>query len=401
MEEALPASTLRRALCTALRDTASSVDWPSFTASDWRALLTLAQVDGVLPLLYRRLDTRGELAQIPPDPRRVLQLGYYAAVAQTGLLYQQLQRLLAALCAVTPVVVLKGAALGPALYPEPALRPLSDIDLLIPEGDLPAATAVLHSLGYAEVPELTPGINRLVEYHTRFDGGPGSNVTVEIHWRLVAGAADWRSPSQAWFWQQREPWQPASITGPTASTGSVPSTLTPTAHLIYLAAHLMLQHGGAGARLIWLYDLHLLIGQHGDRIQWDLAIKQASTFRWTAALHDALVATQAYFDTTLPEGVLNRLQALADTVTSTFIRRKATTAPTPTMSEWFKIMALEPRARVTFVLSLLWPSPAYIRWRYQPRPSRLWPLYYLFHWLRILHAGFHTLRHLRRLRPGQ
>ena len=379
--------SVQQALCATLAG--DRADWSSFTAAEWRVLLTMAQADGVLPLLHSRLEQLGWPASLPPDLKSALQLQYYSAVAQSGLIHAELERVLAALAPVTSVVVLKGAALGPTLYPAAALRPLSDIDLLVPEDDLAAASAALHALGYADMPELTPGINQLVEYHSSFRGGPRGSVTVELHWRLVAGAADWRSPSHDWLWQQIEPWQGASAQPPVWQ-------LTPAAHLLYLAAHLVLQHGSNQARLIWLYDLHLLLTQHGDRISWPETIAQAQQVRWTDALHTALRATQAYFGTPLPSDLLPALQSAIDRPEAAFAQRKAGAAPSPTIGEWLKLQSLEPRARLRFIASLLVPSPQYMRWRYQPRSA--WPLCYPYHWLRIALAALEIAGHWVRQR---
>ncbi|HEY0607711.1 MAG TPA: nucleotidyltransferase family protein [Herpetosiphonaceae bacterium] len=379
--------TARQALCATLGG--DRAEWSSLAAADWRALPAMAQADGVLPLLAWRLEQQGWPETMPADLKSALRLAYYSAVAQSSLIHAELGRVLAALAPITTVVVLKGAALGPTLYPAAALRPLSDIDLLVPEQDLAAATAALQALGYAEMPELTPGINQLVEYHSRLQGGPRGSVTVELHWRLVAGAADWRSPAHDWFWQQIELWQSESDT-PTVWQ------LTPAAHLLYLAAHLVLQHGAGQARLIWLYDLHLLVTRHGEHISWPATIAQAQHFHWTDALHTALRAAHDYFGTPLPKDLLSALEAsTSDPEPAAFARRKAGAAPTATIGEWLKLQSLEPRARLQFIGSLLCPSPEYIRWRYQPRAS-LWPLCYPYHWLRIALAGLEIAGHLIR-----
>ncbi|MFQ5344183.1 MAG: nucleotidyltransferase family protein, partial [Anaerolineae bacterium] len=53
-------------------------------------------------------------------------------------------------------MLLKGAALANTLYPTPALRPLSDIDLLIPRQHLEPAVQAVKSLGYRQpYPEMT------------------------------------------------------------------------------------------------------------------------------------------------------------------------------------------------------------------------------------------------------
>ena len=49
------------------------------------------------------------------------------------------------------------------------------------------------------------------------------------------------------------------------------------------------------------------------------------------------------------------------------------------------------RARLHLVLANVAPSPAYVRWRYKPHPSWLWPLCYPYRWLDTLREGLSTL----------
>lgn len=390
-----------RALCASLTNRSAAIDWAAFTEADWRAMPDIAVAEGLLPLLWRQMHATDVPSHMPEIVRRELQLRAYQATAQSALIYGELARMLAALNPALPVVVLKGAALGPTLYSDPSLRPLSDIDLLVHTDHLEAVTATIRSLGYEAVPELTPGINQRVEYHTRLEGGPRRSVAVELHWRLVAGDADWRSPPSDWFWQHTEVWQPQ----PSAVTNlPAPSAqclqLTPSAELLYLAAHAILQHGAAQARTIWFYDLHLLLTRAGDRLHWPTIIAQAREFRWAAAVHVALEETQARFGKPVPAEALDALREGADAAATQFVRRKAATTPSATGDEWIKLMALEPRARLRFVASLILPSPTYLRWRYQPWSRSIWPAWYGYHWFRIVRAALLLLRFYASRRLG-
>lgn len=356
---------------------------PQLSQHDWQRLIEYAQAEGVIPLVYQALNTRGQRDVMPPEFRTKLQLAYYQSLAQNTLIQQELLRVLDA--APAPVVVLKGLALGSSVYADATLRPVSDIDLFVRETDLPAMIESLHTLGYVETPELTTGLNRIVEYHTRFQGGPRHSVIVELHWRLVAGSADWRSPAVDWFWQQTEAWQPRH-TGSYTVAQSL--QFTPTAHLLYLAAHLILQHGGTQARLIWFYDLHLLLTRAGIHIDWEQVRVRAKQLNWDVAIVAALRGAQQYFGTPVPEQMLNALSADSDPAVQQFVRHKATAAPTPVAQEWIKLHALGWRARLKFIFSLLMPRPNYILWRYRCCPAWLWPLWYIYHWGRLLQAGF-------------
>ncbi|MER3458636.1 MAG: hypothetical protein C4309_08450, partial [Chloroflexota bacterium] len=47
-----------------------------------------------------------------------------------------------------PAIVLKGPALALTIYPDPALRVIGDLDLLVRREQVEQAMAALHSLGY-------------------------------------------------------------------------------------------------------------------------------------------------------------------------------------------------------------------------------------------------------------
>jgi hypothetical protein len=80
-------------------------------------------------------------------------------------------------------LVLKGPAVGVAVYGDPSLRPFADIDLLVKREDLPAARDLLLSLGYrpeyasSHEPSLI-GDQHALEFSD-------SRTKVELHWALL------------------------------------------------------------------------------------------------------------------------------------------------------------------------------------------------------------------------
>ncbi|RME73596.1 MAG: hypothetical protein D6784_11700, partial [Chloroflexi bacterium] len=116
-------------------------------AEAWDPLSTAAIAVGLAPLLHCRLES---LAVTPPPAARArLSLGYQAHAHRNQAIARQLTELLAAFSAAgIPVIVLKGALLAHLVYPDPALRPMNDIDLLFRPADLPTAARVLEDLGY-------------------------------------------------------------------------------------------------------------------------------------------------------------------------------------------------------------------------------------------------------------
>jgi Uncharacterised nucleotidyltransferase len=85
-------------------------------------------------------------------------------------------------------VVLKGAVLAHAAYPDPLLRPFTDLDVLVPGDGLPHAISVFATYGYQRTrPEPAPGYDASVgkAVTLRHPGG----VVIDLHRTLAAGNA--------------------------------------------------------------------------------------------------------------------------------------------------------------------------------------------------------------------
>ena len=410
-------------LCRLLSNPADIALTSTLGPDDWRLLVTTARREGVAPLLYHTLNEAEMLALAPSDVQAELRQTYYATTARNFFLYRELSRILTALTAPPqspipniqypisnlqsptsslqppiPVILLKGAALAAALYPSIGLRPMGDLDLLVPEEHLAEAVACLEALGYVEpYPEMAAGLNALVGHHVHLQSSQNIHLAVELHWTLLSHKHDRYSPSLPWFWQQTEPFpnpqSPISNLQYQTSNFKPPTSifqLTPTAHLLYLCAHLMLQHGEARSSLRWFYDIHLLATREGQRIDWDELVLRAQEFHWAAALHAALAGTAARFATPLPAGFLESLIDGVDPRDQALVQRK-TRPQTRWQSTSDQLASLSWRARLRLLLAIAIPCPAYVRWRYKPRPAWLWPLCYPYRWFDILCEGLTTL----------
>jgi hypothetical protein len=195
-----------------------------------------------------------------------------------------------------------------------------------------------------------------------------------------------------WFWDRIEPW----LLHPQESHGSIPQSsgaayqLDPLAHILYLAAHLILQHGSSQKRLIWLYDLHLLITRYADTLDWTAIMEHARAFRWDTALNAALKNTHQYCGTVLPEHIEDRILSLHRTDMQNMTMPELSTVSRATLLKE-ELSNLTWRGRYYLLRSHLFPVPAYLRWRYQPRPAWLWPLCYPYRWLDMLGTALQTV----------
>jgi hypothetical protein len=383
-----------RILCLALSGRANDADWASLSAQDWEALSKRAQAEGVGPLLYRALSRPGKGWSVPAPARDFLRLIYAATRIQNQAIFAELEGLLPLFQrAGIPVVLLKGACFAQTVYPDIGLRPMGDVDLLVPGPKLAEAARIAKSRGFVDtVPEAAPGLRDLLNHEICLRKPGPQPVTLELHHSLVADKTFSYAVPVEWFWSQTEPLGASAQAG----FGHV-LALTPTAQVLYAAAHAMLQHGGQNTPLRWIYDLDRLLRVHAGRVDWELMLSQARKFEWGSALEAALIHTVACFATPIPDGVLAALAESPDRHRG-LVALKQTRPATHLLLERQKLMSLNGYGRFRLVLALAFPSPVYMLWRYGLKNGWLLPIRYTFRWLSIAADALRTLGVLMRER---
>uniref|UniRef100_UPI004055E5A6 nucleotidyltransferase family protein n=2 Tax=Candidatus Electrothrix sp. TaxID=2170559 RepID=UPI004055E5A6 len=145
---------------------------------DWDRLIQQAEAHGMAPLLLRHL----LLAEInPPDHiLRSLRLLALRHRQSNGLLTKVLLQVLNILGeAGIPTLILKGAGLSHSLYPDPALRPMRDIDILVPWNQALPAHALLQRQGFHDPAVFTPVDHlHLAALYQEVDG---MQICLELH----------------------------------------------------------------------------------------------------------------------------------------------------------------------------------------------------------------------------
>jgi hypothetical protein len=364
---------------------------------DWGALVRRAVDERVAPLLFWKL---ARDRRLPERQRNLLRSELYRAEASNLILYRELGRLLerSAGSGLSPPVLLKGGALASSLYDEVGHRPMGDIDVLVPREDLDRWLELAGKASFRRLsPEMSPGLDRAIHYHVALGGGTESEATIEIHYGLIAGESDWRAPDPRWFLERTDEWRPPPSASSTSSFKG--RQLDPTAHLLYLSAHAMLQHGGASARMIWFYDIHLLLSRWGGRVRWSEALEQARVLQWDAALAAALERSRALFRTPLPPGLLEELAVEPPhrgARGAREVRRRRDPGRRLADVVWSELRSVGIGRGFLWALGILFPRPQYMRWRY-PEAGRFWPTFYPVRWARVLWEGS---RALLRKRPA-
>ena len=375
----------RALVCSVLRGNAAGNTGGSLAGGDPEGAAMYALGHGLGPALSRIV------ADNDSDPKGVLKDSYRRTAAANMVLYRELTRVLGALAGAEPampVMVLKGCSLAAWLYDSPALRPMCDADIMVPGDRVEEAVQRVRELGYRdEQPEMGGGLAHDASHHVKLVSREWHASAVEIHWTLLGSPGDWRSPPMDWFWRHTEAWRPPSDLQKSEeadSLGGMVVQLDPTAMLLHLAAHLVLGHGEADGRLLWLYDIHLLVEKAGDRVDWEEAAERACDFSWGPALATALEQSRDSFGTTVDDALIAQFSATVDRRSSRFVEIKNQPVQTRLLWNLQHLGAKNWPLRVRMLLALLFPSPAYIRWRYNPRPAWAWPLCYPWRWLDAL-----------------
>ena len=344
-------------------------------ADSWPNLADRAVRHQVGPLLLHQVEAHQ--TRLPPAARsRLVRAARQAAAHLLALeLAQQQVDMALQACSIVPIWI-KGIVLAHTVYPDPSLRPMSDLDVLIPSHSRQPALEALTALGYGyhDDPAFLllgsgdPLAKLWAGHHDHLVGGPAGAVVLELHTRLISDEsllpADW----MPWFFSQTVSYS--------ADQHSY-RTLTPAAHLLYLCAHSQLQHQFRLLR--WSYDLHRLI--QASPPDWSTVVEQAASFRWTVAVERAMISCQSYFSTALPPDLLDDLRSarLPDEDLSRLDTFRGPGGRWRKTHERLTSLPLQERLRL--LARIIFPPPAYMHRRYEVPPNHPLLLVYLARWL--------------------
>jgi hypothetical protein len=165
----------------------SSLQQALMSFDDWNSLVTQSENYSVAPILFTFLRESG--ISIPAETKRQLyglvQRHRWSNDARAKELIEITE---ACQEASIPLIVLKGSFLAHSIYPDPSLRPMSDIDLLAPPDKAVEVIGILRKLGYT-APEHS-GSQYMSEHHHlpgAYKMRDGQQILVEVHHDALSG----------------------------------------------------------------------------------------------------------------------------------------------------------------------------------------------------------------------
>jgi hypothetical protein len=264
----------------ALAEDAQLADWtarrPDPAWVDWLA------GQGLAAYACYRLRRAGAFDCLPPDLAQPLAAAYYRAAADSELHTRELVAVLDALAAagITPILF-KGAALAHLVYPDPACRPMGDLDLWLAAAEMPAAVAVLQAAGYRRHGKDTRPLELQAgrEGEIQLAGAHPGQGLVELHYGVFAG--EWLHRTAA-----VDSAGLAARAVPVTVVGRPAATLAPEDAVIQLAVHLAVNHQMAYPGVRALLDV-CLVARSGP-LDWAAVSQRARDWRVRTAVWQVL-----------------------------------------------------------------------------------------------------------------
>jgi putative nucleotidyltransferase-like protein len=192
-----------------------------------------------------------------------------------------------------PTLVLKGAAVSVAHYQDCGVRPMGDVDLLVPFDRAAEAVACLERRGWRPA---RPRVADLIRYQHSVQMVHESGETLDLHWHVLAECVG-RHADQG-FWRRAVPIR--ILDAPTLALG-------PGDALLHTIVHGM--RWNAEPTIRWVADAMAILHASGRDINWGGLVREAARQRVVLRLRIGLEYLRRAMGAPIPGHALERLRA--------------------------------------------------------------------------------------------
>ena len=267
-------------------------------AADWDAVLDLAIRQGAAPLALRGLESLG--ADAAPEAIRMrLRQERHATALENLRHYGEFKRIATAFAQDgIALIALKGLHLAELVYRDVSLRPMVDMDILVPARDLERAVARLQGLGYGGGEAL--GASAAATMGAKCNVGlrhERLGIWLEVHWDIAEPSGGRASPVDE-IWRRARPGR--------IGDADV-AVMAPELLLLHVSAHLAFGHK-------FLFSVRALcdiaeIARAHRELDWPLVAGLALRSGWRTGVAAALQLAKRHLDAQIPEQALALLGA--------------------------------------------------------------------------------------------
>ena len=266
-------------------------------AADWDPVVALALRQGVAPLLLRRLQAANALTAMPATLASQLDEERRATALENLRNYGEFRRAARALRdAGIPLIALKGLHLAELVYRDISLRPMSDLDILVPRDRVERCIAVLRGLEYGYDEELGAAAAAMLDTKCNLGLAHATlGVWLEVHWMLDERHGEPTDPLP-------DVWKSAVA----ARLGDAETlVMSPEFLLLHVCAHLACNHS-------FSFSLHALcdiaeIVRATPALDWAAIAEHGARHYWKRGISAALRLARDYLGVPVPASVLAEL----------------------------------------------------------------------------------------------
>jgi hypothetical protein len=271
---------------------------------NWADVLETSIAHAVSPLLYcgleqvRRAGADG--ASVPAGILEELRRIYRASQVRSRRMYRVVGDVFKAFkSAGVHAMALKDVQLARVIYPEPGLRPMGDIDILIRREQYPDAARCMNELGFIARPR-NPHFTLKYAFGHMFHRA-NDNVWVDLQWNIMQREYDTYHEGNFEF-QVDQMWRRAEVIAVDDFEMLAP---TPEDMLFHLCMHL---EGHKYTELILFCDIVELLRHYAGQLNWQYVCELTKTYGAESAVYYVLFLVRWLYDVSLPSSALRELE---------------------------------------------------------------------------------------------
>lgn len=328
-------STLAADFSQLLSITLTGNDGESLRRIDSTSLEKIRQ-HGLAPWLYHWIKVQGYEDRLPVDFLQALRQDFSLHLFRSTKQQKEIREILAALSeAGIVVIILKGADLGLRIYRDPALRPMSDLDLLLAPEDIPMAELVLKRSGYQVCSEHLD--KRLIINEVNYNPPEGKILYVDLHWEIVAACSFYCLP-----------YRPLRTAAVSLDAYGMPALALSPEHLLI---HVCLHAYENFPVLAQLFDVALIVSRLS--LNWQKVVQEASGFGCQLPVHLVLQEIARIVPGQVPTAALTQLGAYRPSLLEGLVLRPWLRYLTLALPYFYRHRSL--RHWFQFIGANLWP----------------------------------------------
>src|SRR3989338_5480565 len=250
---------------------------------DWDQIINNAFRNSILPFIYFHLRAFSLLSKIPQDARDKMEKFYHFNTARNTWILLSLEKIAEVLNKKNiPFILIQGSSLLADVYPDPSLRYLSDIDILIKKDDISGIEDVIAPLGWkmsdhpGDKDWCIKNLNHLPVFFRN-----GEPVALEVHFKLPFPEGK-KETEGKWIWEN------VSHSKIRSSEASIPS---PENMILHLSMHISKKSHINDLTIILRHccDISAILERYGESgINVDYLIHTAKRAELSEALYHSL-----------------------------------------------------------------------------------------------------------------